>query len=87
MRYRVVNTRYRSIADTALPILFQYRLRYRQYFPAQVSHTVSAILFLVKNSICIQYVFIENNFFRLDSFFDLDIRVWCQPLPAGRLFL
>ena len=35
----------------------------------QVSHAVSAILFLVKNLIFIRYFFIKNNFFRLDSFF------------------
>ena len=50
---RVVNIGYRSIADTASPIHFQYHSRYRQYFHAQVSHAVSAILFLVKNPIFI----------------------------------
>ena len=84
---RVVNIGYRSIADTVSPILFQYRSRYRYYFPAQVSCAVSAILFLIKNPIFIRYFFIKNNFFHLDSFSDLDIRIWCQPLSAGRLLL
>ena len=84
---RVVNIGYQSIADTILLILFQYRSRYRQYFPAQVLHTASAILFFVKNLIFIQYFFINNNFFRLDSFFDLDMRVWCQPLPVSRILM
>ena len=48
--HRVVNIGCQSIVDTVLPILFQYRSRYRQYFPAQVSHAVSAILYLDKKS-------------------------------------
>ena len=71
---RVVNSGYRSITDNVLPILFQCSSRYRQYFPVQVSHAVSAILFLVKNPIFIRYFFLKQFFLRLDSFFDLDIR-------------
>ena len=62
-----------GIANT---FLRTYRMLYR-----------SAILFLIKNPIFIRYFFIKNIFFRLDSFFDFDIRVWCQPLPGGRFLL
>ena len=31
--------------------------------------------------------YLSDNFLLMDSFFNLDIRIWCQPLPASRLLL
>ena len=74
VEYRVFNIGCRSIADSVSPTLFQYRSRYRQYFPAQVSHAVSAILFWSKIRYLFDTFLLKIIFLRLDSFFHLDIR-------------